>query len=67
MWRRRPCALGAAVRGAVTIGVAATYGQTRFRAAAEPSLAILAAVGVLTLFPRLARAWRESGEESAPA
>jgi hypothetical protein len=32
---------------AVTLGVALTYGQTRFRAAAEPSLAILAAVGVL--------------------
>jgi hypothetical protein len=31
----------------VTVGVALTYGQTRFRAAAEPSLAILAAVGVL--------------------
>jgi 4-amino-4-deoxy-L-arabinose transferase-like glycosyltransferase len=31
----------------VTIGVAVTYGQTRFRAAAEPSLAILAAVGLL--------------------
>ncbi len=31
----------------VTIGVAATYGQTRFRAAAEPSLAVLAAVGVI--------------------
>jgi hypothetical protein len=51
----------------VTIGVAATYGQTRFRAAAEPSLAILAGVGVLTLFPRLAREWRASGEVSAPA
>ena len=32
---------------AVTVGVALTYGQTRFRAAAEPSLAVLAAVGVL--------------------
>ncbi len=31
----------------VTIGVAVTYGQTRFRAAAEPSLALLAAVGVI--------------------
>ncbi len=34
---------------AVTVGVAVTYGQTRFRAAAEPSLAILAAVGVLAV------------------
>jgi 4-amino-4-deoxy-L-arabinose transferase-like glycosyltransferase len=31
----------------VTIGSALTYGQTRFRAAAEPSLAILAAVAVI--------------------
>ena len=32
----------------VTVGVAFTYGQTRFRAAAEPSLAVLAAiVGVM--------------------
>jgi len=70
MWRRRArralwVLLVPAI--ALTIGVAATYGQTRFRAAAEPSLAILAAVGVLTLFPRLAREWRESGEVSAPA
>jgi len=34
---------------AVTIGVALTYGQTRFRAAAEPSLALFAAVGIVTL------------------
>jgi len=33
----------------VTIGVAATYGQTRFRAAAEPSLALLAAVAISSL------------------
>jgi 4-amino-4-deoxy-L-arabinose transferase-like glycosyltransferase len=32
---------------AVTIGVALTYGQTRFRAAAEPSIALFAAVGVV--------------------
>jgi hypothetical protein len=32
---------------ASTIGVAVTYGQTRFRAAAEPSLVILAAVTVV--------------------
>lgn len=31
---------------AATVGVVATYGQTRFRAAAEPSLAILAAVAL---------------------
>jgi 4-amino-4-deoxy-L-arabinose transferase-like glycosyltransferase len=70
MWRRRArralwVLLVPAI--AVTVGVAATYGQTRFRAAAEPSLAILAAVGVLTLFPRLVREWRASATESTPA
>jgi len=49
---------------ALTVGVAATYGQTRFRAAAEPSLAILAAVGVLVLVPYLARLWRSTAVES---
>jgi hypothetical protein len=39
---------------AATVGAAATYGQTRFRAAAEPSLAILAAVGLVVLAARLA-------------
>ena len=34
----------------VTIGVAATYGQTRFRSAAEPSIVILAAVSLAALF-----------------
>ena len=34
---------------AVTIGAALTYGQTRFRAAAEPSLAVLAAVAIVAL------------------
>jgi hypothetical protein len=34
---------------AVTVGVAVTYGQTRFRAAAEPSLAILAAVTIVAI------------------
>jgi 4-amino-4-deoxy-L-arabinose transferase-like glycosyltransferase len=64
MWRRRArLALWVLLVPAIslTIGVAATYGQTRFRAVAEPSLAILAAIGVLTLFPRLAREWREAG------
>jgi 4-amino-4-deoxy-L-arabinose transferase-like glycosyltransferase len=40
---------------AVTVGVAVTYGQTRFRAAAEPSLAILAAVAVVALFAYVRR------------
>jgi 4-amino-4-deoxy-L-arabinose transferase-like glycosyltransferase len=52
LWRRRaraavwvllvPCI-------AVTVGVAVTYGQTRFRAAAEPSLAVFAAVAIVAL------------------
>jgi 4-amino-4-deoxy-L-arabinose transferase-like glycosyltransferase len=32
----------------VTIGAVITYGQTRFRAPAEPALAVLAAVGIVT-------------------
>jgi hypothetical protein len=36
---------------ASTIGVAATYGQTRFRAAAEPAIAVLAALAMVV-------AWR---------
>jgi hypothetical protein len=68
MWRRRArralwVLLVPAI--ALTAGVAATYGQTRFRSAAEPSLAILAAVGVLTLFPWLARQWRSSAVPSS--
>jgi 4-amino-4-deoxy-L-arabinose transferase-like glycosyltransferase len=51
---------------AVTIGSAATYGQTRFRAAAEPSLALLAAVGIVALAGRIQHhhvvAAREPGE-----
>ena len=38
---------------AVTVGVAVTYGQTRFRAGAEPSLAIFAAVGGVAVVRRL--------------
>ncbi len=57
LWRRRArMALYVLVVPAiaVTAGVAATYGQTRFRAAAEPSLAILAATGVVAFFSRSA-------------
>jgi 4-amino-4-deoxy-L-arabinose transferase-like glycosyltransferase len=39
----------------VTLSSAATYGQTRFRAAAEPSLALLAAVGIVALVERIQR------------
>jgi hypothetical protein len=34
---------------ASTVGVAVTYGQTRFRAAAEPSIAVLAAVALVAV------------------
>jgi hypothetical protein len=46
---------------AVTIFTAVTYGQTRFRAAAEPSLAILAAVAIVAIVHRL-----RSPEEHPP-
>jgi hypothetical protein len=49
LWRRRAWAslwiLNAPVV-VVTVGAIITYGQTRFRAAAEPSLAMLAAVAI---------------------
>ncbi len=52
LWRRRARAhlwiLNAPVI-VVTIGAIVTYGQTRFRAAAEPSLALLAAVGIVAI------------------
>jgi asparagine N-glycosylation enzyme membrane subunit Stt3 len=37
----------------VTIGAVITYGQTRFRAPAEPALAVLAAVGIVAGVERL--------------
>lgn len=37
---------------AATVGAALTYGQTRFRATAEPALAILAAVAIVALVRR---------------
>jgi hypothetical protein len=40
---------------AVVVSVAATYGQTRFRATAEPSLAILAAVGIVEAVRAISR------------
>ncbi|MCU1429678.1 MAG: Dolichyl-phosphate-mannose-protein mannosyltransferase [Actinomycetia bacterium] len=38
---------------ASTIGVAATYGQTRFRAAAEPSIVVFAAVAIVVIVDQL--------------
>jgi hypothetical protein len=52
---------------AVTIGVAVTYGQTRFRAAAEPSLAVLAAVGLTVLAGDVAHVVRERRSRPAQA
>jgi 4-amino-4-deoxy-L-arabinose transferase-like glycosyltransferase len=67
LWRRRR-------RGAlwvlctpvvvVTIGAVVTYGQTRFRAPAEPSLALLAAVGIVAVIGQL-RARRAVAEPIA--
>ena len=37
----------------VTIGAVITYGQTRFRAPAEPALAVLAAIGIVAAIERL--------------
>ena len=50
LWRRRRRAalwILCVPAISVTVGVAVSYGQTRFRAAAEPSLAILAAVAAV--------------------
>ena len=56
LWRRRArAALWILVVPAiiVTLNTMLTYGITRFRAGAEPSLAILAAVGAVALVARL--------------
>jgi asparagine N-glycosylation enzyme membrane subunit Stt3 len=59
--RRDPKALWVLVVPAIvsTIGVAATYGQTRFRAAAEPSIVVLAALAGVVVW-RLLRARTEA-------
>jgi len=44
----------------VTIASAATYGQTRFRVPAEPSLIVLAAVGLAALLSRTAASTRSA-------
>ncbi len=58
LWRRRRRAvLWALLVPAliVTINTIGTYGQTRFRAGAEPALALLAAVGIVASVDRLRR------------
>ena len=61
LWRRRAryalWILGAPIL-VVTIGAVITYGQTRFRAPAEPSLALLAAVGIVAAVQQLPRRTR---------
>jgi 4-amino-4-deoxy-L-arabinose transferase-like glycosyltransferase len=56
LWRRRLrrilWVLGAPMV-VVTIGAVVTYGQTRFRAPAEPALAILAAIGIVAAVERV--------------
>jgi hypothetical protein len=49
----------------VTLNTVVSYGQTRFRAGAEPSLALLAAVGIAAI----GRWWqaRSRPREAAPA
>jgi asparagine N-glycosylation enzyme membrane subunit Stt3 len=52
LWRRRArAALWVLVVSViiVTLNTMITYGQTRFRAGAEPSLALLAAVGAVAI------------------
>jgi hypothetical protein len=65
-WRRQRGSLWILVVPAiaVTVGVAVSYGQTRFRAAAEPSVAILAGVALASL----TGAWRAPHpQEDQPA
>lgn len=51
----------------VTVGAAVSYGQTRFRAAAEPSLAILAAVALVAFVSRAGRVTRRTPSASVPS
>jgi asparagine N-glycosylation enzyme membrane subunit Stt3 len=58
LWRRRARAVLWALLVPsiiVTINTVVTYGQTRFRAGAEPALALLAAFGAVALYTRLRR------------
>jgi 4-amino-4-deoxy-L-arabinose transferase-like glycosyltransferase len=50
----------------VTAGSAISYGQTRFRAAAEPSLAVLAAIALTALIPALQRVSARARTRGAP-
>jgi hypothetical protein len=71
LWRRRERAvLWVLLVPAITITLASafTYGQTRFRAAAEPSLAVLAAIAAVALVRGLrSSSSSESVPEAEPA
>ena len=49
----------------VTVSAAVTYGQTRFRAAAEPSIVLLAAVALVAMWDRVWAAPAQSSPASA--
>ena len=69
LWRRRLRAalyILAVPAVVVTLSAAATYGQTRFRAVAEPSLALLAAVGTVALWQWHRRAPGNAEAEGSP-
>ena len=56
LWRRPArwyCAMLLVPAVTVTVGSALTYGQTRFRAAAEPSLAVFAAIAIVAAIAAL--------------
>jgi 4-amino-4-deoxy-L-arabinose transferase-like glycosyltransferase len=63
---RRDLVVVAAPIVAAALNAALTYGSTRYRAVAEPSDAVLAAIGALFVFERIRRAsWRSPRLNSA--
>lgn len=70
LWRRRDrvalVVLGAPIVMVLLVGIV-TYGGTRFRYAAEPSLVVLAAVTLLAAGERVARRVARKGARTAPA
>jgi 4-amino-4-deoxy-L-arabinose transferase-like glycosyltransferase len=64
-WRRLLVLLGPVI--VVVMIVAVTYGDTRFRVLAEPSLALLAAVGLVTTMQWIRHQALRSGNLQSPA
>jgi 4-amino-4-deoxy-L-arabinose transferase-like glycosyltransferase len=64
---RRRLVLVAVPLVVVAINAAVFYGSTRIRTAAEPSIAVLAAVGLLLLFSRLRRLRRHEAAVQQPS